>query len=94
MLFAAALFIAAVLSKFFGCGLGAIRDGRINAVRVGTGMIPRGEVGMVVAQLGRKLHVIPDGVYGIIVLLSVATTLAAPPLLKWSFRGARETNQR
>ena len=85
-LFAGVLFVAAVASKFLGCSLGAWSGGRRDAIRVGVGMIPRGEVGMVVAQLGRTLHVVPDGVYGIIVLLSIATTLVAPPLLKWAYR--------
>ena len=84
-LFAGVLFLAAVASKFLGCGLGAWRSGRRDAIRVGVGMIPRGEVGMVVAQLGRTLHVVPDSVYGIIVVLSIATTLVAPPLLKWAY---------
>src|SRR5262249_47414172 len=43
---------AAVASKFLGCGLGAISLGKADALRVGVGMIPRGEVGMVVAQIG------------------------------------------
>ena len=40
---------AAIVSKVIGCGLGAIRLGKREAWRIGTGMIPRGEVGMVVA---------------------------------------------
>jgi Kef-type K+ transport system membrane component KefB len=51
-------------------------------------MIPRGEVGMVVAQIGLGMSVISQGVYGTIVLMSVATTLVAPPLLKWAYRDA------
>lgn len=90
LLFVAVLFLAAVVSKLLGCGLGAMPSGtRRDAIRVGVGMIPRGEVGMVVAQVGRKLNVVPESVYSIIVLLSVATTLAAPPLLKWAYRDAK-----
>ena len=83
---AALLLVAAVLSKFLGCGAGALAMGRTDAVRVGIGMIPRGEVGMVVAQIGLNLGVLPHSVYGTIVFLSVATTLIAPPLLKLAFR--------
>jgi Kef-type K+ transport system membrane component KefB len=50
------------------------------------GMVPRGEVGMVVAQLGLSLGVVAQNVYGVIVFMSVGTTLIAPPLLKWAFR--------
>jgi Kef-type K+ transport system membrane component KefB len=82
------ILIAAVFSKFVGCGLGALPLGRVDAVRVGVGMVPRGEVGMVVAQIGLGLGVIAQHVYGIIVFMSIVTTLVAPPLLKAAFQGA------
>ena len=88
ILLALVILIAAVLSKFIGCGAGALALGRKDAVRVGVGMIPRGEVGMVVAQIGLAMGVIAQSIYGIIVFMSVATTLVAPPLLKWAYRGA------
>src|SRR3954471_24034272 len=82
---AAALLSSAVLSKFLACGAGALSAGRTDAIRVGIGMVPRGEVGMVVAQIGLNLGVIGHNIYGIIVFLSVGTTLIAPPLLKLVF---------
>jgi Kef-type K+ transport system membrane component KefB len=84
---ASLILLAAIVSKFVGCGAGAIRMGRADAVRVGVGMIPRGEVGMVVAQIGLRMGVMAESVYGIIVFMSVATTLIAPPLLKLAYRG-------
>ncbi|MEO8027746.1 MAG: cation:proton antiporter [Bryobacteraceae bacterium] len=78
---------AAIASKFIGCGLGAVSLGWAEAARVGVGMIPRGEVGLVVAQLGASIGVIPKDVYGVVVFMSLATTLVAPPLLAWTFRG-------
>jgi Kef-type K+ transport system membrane component KefB len=87
LLLAGAVVLAAVVSKFIGCGLGAIGLGRADAARVGVGMIPRGEVGMVVAQIGQSLGVIAAPVYAVVVLMSVATTLVAPPLLALAFRG-------
>jgi Kef-type K+ transport system membrane component KefB len=86
---AAIIVVAAVLSKMVGCGLGALPLGRADAFRVGAGMVPRGEVGMVVAQIGMSLGVIPAGVYGVVVLMSVATTVIAPPLLSLSYRNVR-----
>jgi len=80
------ILVAAVLSKLVGCGLGALSMGRANAFRVGAGMAPRGEVGMVVAQIGLNLGVIPPSVYGVVVFMAVVTTLVAPPLLNLSFR--------
>lgn len=85
---AGALLVVAILSKLVGCGLGAWRLGAKDAVRVGVGMAPRGEVGMVVAQIGRKLGVMPESVFAIVVFLSVATTLVAPPMIRIAFRGA------
>lgn len=84
---AGAILAAAVVSKFVGCGLGALRMGRADAVRVGVGMIPRGEVGMVVAQIGLSTGAMGQTVYGIVVFMSVATTLVAPPLINLAFRG-------
>jgi Kef-type K+ transport system membrane component KefB len=86
---AGVLLVAAVLSKFVACGAGALGMGRTDAIRVGVGMVPRGEVGMVVAQIGLNLGVIGHNIYGIIVFMSVATTLIAPPLLKLAFGSPR-----
>jgi Kef-type K+ transport system membrane component KefB len=93
MLLAAVLLVAAVLSKFIGCGAGALGMGRTDAIRVGIGMVPRGEVGMVVAQIGLNMGVLPHSVYATIVFLSVATTLIAPPLLKLAFRAPTQMEQ-
>jgi len=84
---AVVIVVAAVLSKFVGCGLGALSLGRADAVRVGVGMVPRGEVGMVVAQIGLAMAVIAPHVYAVVVFMAVATTLVAPPLLALAYRG-------
>jgi Kef-type K+ transport system membrane component KefB len=80
------ILVAAVFSKLVGCGLGAWRLGYRDAVKVGVGMVPRGEVGMVVAQIGLSLGVIPKDVYAIVVFMSIATTMIAPVMLKIAFR--------
>jgi Kef-type K+ transport system membrane component KefB len=89
LILATLILIAAIFSKFVGCGIGALGMGRADAVRIGVGMVPRGEVGMVVAQIGLRMGVMSDSVYGIIVFMSVMTTLVAPPLLKLAFRGEK-----
>ncbi len=86
LLLAALILVAAVFSKLVGCGLGALSLGFREALRVGCGMVPRGEVGMVVAQIGLGLGVIPADVYGVVVLMAVVTTLIAPPLLNLTYR--------
>ena len=90
-LLATVILVAAMVSKFIGCGLGAWRLGRADALRIGVGMIPRGEVGMVVAQIGLGFGIITQNVYGVVVFMSVATTIAAPPLLKIAYRKLLET---
>jgi Kef-type K+ transport system membrane component KefB len=89
--------VAAVLSKLVGAGLGAAQLGFHDMLRVGTGMVPRGEVGMVVAQIGLALHVVEKSVYGVVVIMAVATTIIAPPLLnlayRWSVPVSKETKE-
>jgi Kef-type K+ transport system membrane component KefB len=87
LLLAGSIVLTAMASKFTACSLGAFRLGRMDAIRIGVGMIPHGEVGMVVAQIGLSIGVMPQSVYGIIVFMSMMTTLLAPPLLKLAFRG-------
>jgi len=81
--------IAAILSKLIGCGIGALHLGRMDMLRVGVGMVPRGEVGMVVAQIGLSLGVITKPLYAVVVLMTVVTTLVAPPMLKYAYRDCR-----
>lgn len=77
--------LLAIATKFIGCSLGAMRMGKRRAIQVGVGMIPRGEVGIVVAQIGLAMSVIGGQVYGAVVMMAVLTTLAAPPLIKLAF---------
>jgi len=84
------LFLVAVVSKFLGCGLGSYRLGRMDAARVGVGMIPRGEVGMVVAQIGLSLGAISSRIYDAVIFMVITTTLAAPPLLKVACKKTRQ----
>lgn len=74
--------LVAVATKLFGCGLGAINLGMKRAAQVGMGMAPRGEVGIIVAQIGLSLAVIGPELYGVVLFMAVATTLIAPPFLK------------
>ncbi len=89
---AMAILFAAVLSKAVGCGLGAWSLGTRDALRVGVGMIPRGEVGLVVAQVGLGAGIVSREGYGIAVFMAVMTTAIAPSLLKLAFRNTRAEN--
>ncbi|HKP14230.1 MAG TPA: cation:proton antiporter [Blastocatellia bacterium] len=76
----------AIISKLVGCGLGALRMGRRRATQVGLGMMPRGEVGIIVAQIGLSLTA-NHTLYGLVVAMAVITTLVAPPLIRVAFKG-------
>jgi Kef-type K+ transport system membrane component KefB len=80
---------AAVVSKLIGCGLGAYRLGKADMIRIGLGMVPRGEVGMVVAQLGLSMGVIAKPIYSVVVCMAVFSTIIAPPLLKFAYRDVK-----
>jgi Kef-type K+ transport system membrane component KefB len=82
----AVILAIAIASKMIGGGLGALSMGWRNALRIGAGMTPRGEVGMVVAQIGIGLGVVSQPVYAAVVFMSVATTMIAPALLNLTFR--------
>jgi len=90
-LLAILVLLAAVISKFVGCGLGALGLGRTEALRIGVGMIPRGEVGMIVAQIGLGYGILTRDTYGVVVFMSVATTILAPPLIKLAYHKAYVT---
>ena len=77
--------LLAVATKLIGCGLGALSLGWRRAGQVGVGMVPRGEVGIVVAQIGLSLAVINDALFGAVLFMAIATTLIAPPFLKLMF---------
>jgi Kef-type K+ transport system membrane component KefB len=93
MILALVILAAAVFSKLVGCGLGAYNLGRKEMLRVGAGMVPRGEVGMVVAQIGLGLGVIGQSIYGIVVFMAVATTLIAPALLNYAYKDLIEARK-
>jgi Kef-type K+ transport system membrane component KefB len=78
----------ATIGKLIGCGLPALAVGfnRRGALRIGIGMLPRGEVALVVATVGLTAGLVDQAVFGAAVLVAVATTLLAPPLLVPSFR--------
>ncbi len=65
-------------------GFGASRDN--NRWAIGIGMLPRGEVGLIFAAIGKSLGVIDDALFSAIVLMVILTTLLAPPLLKYSLQ--------
>jgi Kef-type K+ transport system membrane component KefB len=86
LIFATLVTLLAVASKILGCGFGAWTLGRRKAMQVGMGMVPRGEVGIVVAQIGLGLGAIGNEAFGVVLIMAVATTLIAPPFLVLLFK--------
>ncbi len=91
---AAAVCILAIVGKLVGCGLGALSLGKGDALRIGVGMVPRGEVGLIFASLGKATGALPEGVFVAVVLAVFATTFLAPPLLKACCVGVVSPNEK
>lgn len=86
--FAAALVLTAILTKIVGCGLGAKLCGYQNyqCMRIGVGMISRGEVALIVASKGTALGLMGTDFLGPVVVVVVITTIITPVLLKYVFK--------
>lgn len=87
--FGAVYSLFAIFSKVLGCGLPAwlMRFNIRGSLRIGLGMLPRGEVALIVAGIGLAAGIIDQGVFGVAIMMTVITTMLAPPLLVKSFEG-------
>jgi Kef-type K+ transport system membrane component KefB len=84
------LTIVAIVTKVVGCGIPARLAGLCtkDALIVGVGMAPRGEVAMIVALIGLEAGIIGQGIYVSLVLMSLLTTLITPIVYRnWLYRG-------
>ncbi len=81
--------VVAVFTKVIGCGLPAflMRFNLRGSLRIGLGMLPRGEVALIVAGIGLSSGIIDQGIFGVSIMMTVITTMLAPPLLVKSFEG-------
>ena len=78
--------LLAIASKVLGCGLPLLREGWPTVLRVGIGMMPRGEVALIVALVGLQMKMVSSSAYAIVVFMAGTTTLLAPPLLRLLLR--------
>jgi Kef-type K+ transport system membrane component KefB len=82
--FVLALTAVALLTKFIGCGLPAwlwktsVKDSMI----IGTGMVPRGEVAMIIALIGLNQNLISQNTYAALILMSLLTTIIPPLIMR------------
>lgn len=86
--FAAVLVLVAILTKIVGCGLGAklCHYENYQCMRIGVGMISRGEVALIVASKGAALGLMASNILGPVVIVVVITTIITPVLLKLVFK--------
>jgi len=84
----AVIVIIAVTTKLFGCGLPAMYflKSKQRGLRVGIGMISRGEVGLIVAGVGITAGILTSEVYSTIIIMVVVTTIITPIWLKIEYR--------
>ena len=90
LLFLLVLTIVAILTKVIGCGIPARLGGLCtkDAIIVGFGMSPRGEVAMIVALIGLERGIIGQGVYVTLVIMSLLTTIITPIVYRnWFYKG-------
>lgn len=82
--FCGVLLLVAILTKIIGCGVGARVMGfrGQDALRIGIGMVSRGEVALIVAQKGATIGVLHESLFPAVVLMVIVTTLLSPVLLR------------
>lgn len=88
IIFSVVLIIVAILTKIIGCAIGTkiCGYGTKESIQVGTGMVSRGEVALIVATKGLAVGLIADSFLAPIVIMVVATTIISPILLKIVFK--------
>ncbi|MDV3353735.1 cation:proton antiporter [Leptothoe sp. LEGE 181152] len=93
LVIAAFLIVIAILGKL-AAGYFVSSKENVNRLAIGTGMVPRGEVGLVFAGLGATTGTLTGSLNVAIVLMVIATTFVAPPMLRWVFASNQTvTNQ-
>ena len=99
LIFGAIYTIVGVIAKLLGCGGPALALGfnAKGAFRIGAGMIPRGEVALIIAGIGLASGIIDQKIFGVVILMTLVTTLVAPPVLTVSLgikgRGTRKESE-
>jgi Kef-type K+ transport system membrane component KefB len=85
----------AIATKVVGAGGGSLLGGfeRRSALRVGVGMISRGEVGLIIASIGVGFGILQPTGFTAIVFVVLVTTLITPPLVRWSFSEPVSTSE-
>jgi Kef-type K+ transport system membrane component KefB len=93
LLLSAIIIVVAIVSKLVGCGLPALLflRNKSNAMKVGIGMISRGEVGLIVAGIGVTSGALSSNIYTAIIIMVAVTTLITPVWLKRVYSKEQDT---
>lgn len=88
------LSLLAIATKLIGAALGAKASGFgwRSALGIGSAMVSRGEVALIIAAIGQEAQLIPDGLFAIIVIVVLVTTLVTPPMMKLFFADPKPEN--
>ncbi|MDR2445055.1 MAG: cation:proton antiporter [Spirochaetaceae bacterium] len=83
LIFGAIYSVTAILAKVIGCGGPAMLLGfnLKGGLRIGMGMVPRGEVALIIAGIGISWGILGEDLFSIIILMTLVTTIIAPPLI-------------
>ena len=76
----------AIIGKLIGCGLISLKYGKRSAFIIGWGMVPRGEVGLIVASIGLGSNILSNNIYITIVFMSLLTTAITPWILQYYYK--------
>ncbi len=83
--------LAITATAFVGKIVSGLAAGKVNKYIVGFGMIPRGEVGLIFAMIGKSLNIINDEIFSIIIIMVILSTLLTPPILTYLLKRHKTT---
>ena len=83
--------IGAIFAKMVGCGIPALFLGfnKLGATRIGLGMVPRGEVALIIAGIGLSAGFLDEKIFGVSIMMTLITTIISPPLLDFSLKNGK-----
>jgi len=91
LIFGSIYTLLAIAAKVIGCSIPAMLCGFnfLGSMRISAGMVPRGEVALIIASIGLSKGVLKPDVFGIGILMTLVTTLIAPPMLVALFKNGK-----
>ncbi len=91
--------LGAIIAKLLGCGLPSLflNFNKLGSARIGMGMVPRGEVALIIAGIGLTAGILDEEIFGVSIIMTLVTTIVSPPildkLLSFKAKGTRKDKQ-